>query len=701
VSDLEWSWLAAPYIVCAAGMLAVALFGALVRGDRVMRIGMMGAAMTALPWALCSAVSTCTQDPVVATRLLRLGNGPIAFVGPNLLLVLLGASGQLERYRWVARVAGLCGVVLLALCWATPWTIPGVHRIPAGIYYVSAGPLTGVHFLQLAVWLVFGLVIARRSVTAGERRGVIRVLFGVFALGAVGATDMLLVYDIAGVYPVAWFPTLVACALALYLVLYTDLLRPQGLDRGVVIELFAFVATFGVVAVVGLATATDSPLLASTIGGVAWVVLMGTAWGVARRRPAPAADDRRLDAFVAQLVDVDQAGRIAAQLAGLWRQAIGIEVRATWVADGEMLHAIGGARPPRTVDPDIATWLVVHNEPLAILDLATMRLGGLRGKLEALGMHGVQLIVPLVDRGSLVGLVEADYGRAMREEERGLVADSARAAARALTYVALAKTAARERETAREVEVAEAMRLQASASRDDELGRWGVAVEYRSASRTTGAGWSATLLSDGRLAVMVTEAQANGLPAALASAALTGAFAAATLGARDLRLDELLANLRASAEGVVRGGEPVAAFIAILDAEARKLEWACAGHPGGHLVPYVAYDMMRSGDVPRPQAIALGAGVLGNRLGESLKTESRGVATLAPDSMMVVASTGLRGNDDDKWATTLRALGAAGSRLAALAVESVLAGAEPREDLLAVVVRYRPERPSEPVVTPS
>jgi hypothetical protein len=359
----------------------------------------------------------------------------------------------------------------------------------------------------------------------------------------------------------------------------------------------------------------------------------------------------------------------------------------------------GGARPPRTLDPDVATWLVVHNEPLAILDLSTMRLGALRGKLEALGTHGVQLIVPLVDRGSLVGLVEADYGRALREEERGLVADSARAAARALTYVALAKTAARERETAREVEVAEAMRLHASASRDDELGRWGVAVEYRSAPRTTGAGWSATLLSDGRLAVMVTEAQANGLPAALASAALTGAFAAATLGARGLTLDDLLANLRASAEGVVRGGEPVAAFIAILDAEARKLEWACAGHPGGHLIPYVAFDMMRSGDVPRPKAIALGAGTLGNRLGESVKLDTRGTTALAPDAMMIVASTGLRGNDNDKWDSTLRALAAAGSRLAALAVEAALVGGgEPREDLLAVVVRYRPDRPSEPIV---
>ena len=111
------------------------------------------------------------------------------------------------------------------------------------------------------------------------------------------------------------------------------------------------------------------------------------------------------------------------------------------------------------------------------------------------------------------------------------------------------------------------MRLQASASRDDELGRWSIGAEYRSAARTTGAGWSAVALHDGRLALLVTEAQSHGIAAALATAALTGAFAAAVIG-HGITLDDLLASLRASADGVVRGGEPVAAFIAIIDGTA-------------------------------------------------------------------------------------------------------------------------------------
>src|ERR1700753_391358 len=118
------------------------LCAALVRGDRVMRLGVIGGAMTSLPWAVCSAIAACTDDPEVATRLLRLGSAPVALIGPNLLLVLLAVSGQLERHRWIARVSGIIGMLLSGLCLGTRWTVPGVHRLSSGVFYFDAGPLT-------------------------------------------------------------------------------------------------------------------------------------------------------------------------------------------------------------------------------------------------------------------------------------------------------------------------------------------------------------------------------------------------------------------------------------------------------------------------------------------------------------------------------------------------------------------------------
>ncbi|MBC7976709.1 MAG: hypothetical protein H7138_17180, partial [Myxococcales bacterium] len=80
--DLRWSWLCIPYGVCTLALATIGLVAALIRGDRVLRLGVIGAATTALPWAICSGLACCTDDAEVATRILRLGLGPVALVGP-------------------------------------------------------------------------------------------------------------------------------------------------------------------------------------------------------------------------------------------------------------------------------------------------------------------------------------------------------------------------------------------------------------------------------------------------------------------------------------------------------------------------------------------------------------------------------------------------------------------------------------------
>lgn len=689
-----------PYLVCAVGLIAVAVIAAVIRGDRVMRLGAMGAAVNAIPWALASAAITWTDDREAAILLLRLGNGPIALVGPSLLLVLLGVSGQLERYRWLARAAGIIGVVLSCLCWATDWTIVGVHELSSGILYPSPGALTPLHYSQIAIWLVVGIAIARRATGVGERKKFVQLIVTVLALGAIGSTDMLLVYDVVGAYPIAWFPILIATILAGYYELRSDLLRPQGIDHGVLLEGVALAIAGVAIAVIALLLEGAAAVTIAVAGAAVWAVMLGIAWSRNRERPIEIAGARALDEFVAGLAELADDATVGANLAMLWSQ-IGIETKTLERVEGELLVGVGAAElralPPtggnmRPLDREVAEWFVAHDDVLSAGDMATALIGPIRPKLEAVfAARGATLVVPLIDRGTLVGLVEADHAKALREDERGLVVESARAAARALTFVALSRTAAREHETSREVEVAEAMRLQASASRDDELGRWAVAAEYRTARRTTGAGWSASLLPDGRLAVMVTEAQAHGVAAAIATAALTGAFAAATrpsAQATALQLDDLLVSLRASAEGVVRGGEPVGCFLAILDRETSSIAWASAGHPGALIVgptPEAAATDSTSGLTA--SAMVLGGG--GARLGASLEIATRGTTKLTPGSQVVIASTGLRDDDDIVWMGQVRSAAPAGPRLASVLVDAALARGEPHEDLLAVVVRQQ------------
>lgn len=672
-----------------AMLLAVSLAAALVRGDRVLRLGVIAASSSAIPWTLCQGIAACTTDPQIAAQLLRLGQGPLAAVGPNLLLVLLGVTGQLERRRWLARIAAMIGGVFFILCWATDLVVPGVQVLPSGLYFIEPGPLTGVFLSQVLIWTLVGLVMVRRATPRGERARTLRLLVGVALVAAISSIDTLLLYRVWGVYPVGWLAAMVAAIIALYVVLRTDLLRPQGLDRGVAIELGSLLVSGLIIAGLTLLLGASPSLPLVALSAIAWALVTGLAWASARARPVRIQGERELEQFITRVPTFEDERNIEDKLSSLWKRAVGITVRTMWWRDGDAMTCRDGQR--WQLDPDVVTWLVQAREPLAVVDLATMRLGALRAKIEAFtAAHDADLIVPLCDRDELVGVVEATFDKALREAERSLVAESARAAARALAFVALARAASRERETAREVEIADALRQQASASRDAQLGRWAVAAEYRTAPRTTGAGWSAIELSDGRLALLVTEAQAHGVAAALATAAITGAFAAATAGSAEVTLDEILRTMRASSEGVLRGGEPVAAFLAILDAGAGTLEWACAGHPGAVVMGPIA-DVegasLHTGPQTIPQIVTISGGP--RIRGASLHAARRGEVAYPPNSLVVVASTALRGDDDEQWRNKLLELVPARGRLATALVEHALAAGEPAEDLLAVVVRSR------------
>ena len=38
----------------------------------------------------------------------------------------------------------VAGAAFTGVCWATPWIVPGVQRLPSGMFYTAPGPLTGV-----------------------------------------------------------------------------------------------------------------------------------------------------------------------------------------------------------------------------------------------------------------------------------------------------------------------------------------------------------------------------------------------------------------------------------------------------------------------------------------------------------------------------------------------------------------------------
>src|SRR5690606_2254411 len=125
----------------------------------------------------------------------------------------------------------------------------------------------------------------------------------VLALGAIGSMDLLLVHGVFGGYPIAWLPAMAVAAITIYLVLTTGLLRPQGLDRGVLIEVLAFAIAATVSGMIALGGATPLPLALAT--GAVWTISLGVSWMVAARRPVRVAGERALEQFVGGLADVD------------------------------------------------------------------------------------------------------------------------------------------------------------------------------------------------------------------------------------------------------------------------------------------------------------------------------------------------------------------------------------------------------------
>ena len=380
---------------------------------------------------------------------------------------------------------------------------------------------------------------------------------------------------------------------------------------------------------------------------------------------------------------------------------VGIDVRALWWRDGDALVHARRARAGSSI-PRSSTWLVQNGEPLAAVDLATMRLGPMRAEARRLSRRARRdLLVPLIDRGELVGLVEASYDKALREAERGLVAESARAAARALTFVGLARAAgARARDRAR----GRSRRGDAAAGIGEPRRRARALGRRRRVPHRTAHDRCRLVRDrcspDGRLALLVTEAQAHGVAG----------------GARDRRADRRVrggdrpaprasrsticcARMRASSEGVLRGGEPVAAFLAILDAQAQTID------VGVRRSSRRVRDRPDGGDrraVPAGSLNGRGRSrhALGGGGARARREPARGATrgeTVLPDTLLVVASTALRGerrrSAGSSGCSRSRRRAAASHRCSS---RRALKRGAPAEDLLAVVVRQRSTARSEP-----
>ena len=636
---------AAPFVVLVVALLVVGIAAISQRGDRLIRTAVLLVITAALPWASCLALAASTLDPVLAERMFRVGNASISLIGAGLLFLILAVAGRIERHRGLVVAAFVCASLSACLEWSTDLIVRGVQMTPLGMLYAKAGPLNGLHAGQIPLWAGVGIVIARRGARGGRdlrRRDQVKRMLIILVLAIAGTGDMLLAQGVVVIFPSAWLPGILACGLALHTIRRGDLLQGVGVDRVAVLELVAFVGAAS--CVMGLAwaldeTALDTPLalglLAAPLSALALAIGLGLRTSQQRTEPVEAAADRALDHFAETVQAATSDVGVVASFAELVRLHAGLDDVRLWRVRSDALVAVAPSPSPPVLDARVRAWLAANPGPLVSYEIGTLRLGGLRAPIEAfVAALDADLVLPLVDRDALVGLAAAQVrgGRVLRPGERDLLRDAAAAAARALTFAALTAEAVALEGTAREVEVAQA--VQAARAGNDvclNVGPWRVAAGYRAAARVAGDVWSWSPLPDGKLLVVIADVVGRGVPAALVSAAVAGAFEAtpALLGGHVGPADVL--QLLHDTVRQVGAEQRVSAFAAVLDPGGGVVRFASAGHRGGYLV--------RPRDGAASQVTALAARA--SPLGEPDLVLGTGEVPLAGDEWLVLVSDGI------------------------------------------------------------
>ncbi len=590
---VRWTWLCLPYLFLAMLLVGIAVHTMLSRGDRVMRIGVLGAVAGSLPWALCSALAILVDNPEAARRLLRLGHGPVSLIGPAVLLLLFGASGQLEQQRWVVRSAGLIGVVAMIVTWTTDLMIRDVQLLPSGIYYALSGPLMAPHIGMVAVWASLGVFVIRRAMPGHERNRSLRMLVAILVLGTFGLADALLAYGIAGWFPLAWFPGILCAFIAIALIRNNDLLRRRGFDWPTARE--ALVLFCGGVALAVASVATIFGSFSDLSKALTSATVLVLAVTFARRwatRDALASEPLLTAAVAEWAVTLPQHQELPAierAVQTFWHEHIRLPACHVLRVHNQALcdvHDVPMATLPAMVGP----WFLRHRDALCVADLATMIVGERRPELESFVQQGGwDLWMPIIAREQLWGFIVAKFAapQAMPDTERMFVARTAEAVGRAGARAVLLQQSLAASVHDRDIELATALREQADwASMAAPNAAWDV-LGHKASASSDGYVEHSWHIDGDRVAVLALDIRGAATSSALLGGTALGAFVTLAAFAPELTATQLHEQVR-TALGAYVDQARIHISVAlltqgqsdcVLDAEHQATWWPNRSHP--------------------------------------------------------------------------------------------------------------------------
>lgn len=593
-----------PFLGLSTGLLGILVLVMLKRGDLTIRAALASTALLAFTWSTGTAIglSVSADNAMLAELFARVCVGVVIFIGPALLLLFLGLCGLVEQLR--ALIYGFSALATLSClaAWTSDLVVAGVWQSEDGRWHPQAGAALPVHLAVLCVPLLVGMFLSYRIRHEHRNPSYKHFITVAVMIMLAGLCELALYYHEIS-YPWAVVPALVGVGFTLWALFRRDLLyaRGRGLDWGAVWELALFALMIPLVTI-GAWAALPRPLglgggpflavllLVPLFGAMQGLILIVRSY-LSSGEVKPMLDDEaemaieELGEMVKEPVSEADVGE---QLAELLGQHSLLRDIALYIVDGKgaWKPATSDLAPPIQVSDAARDWVHEQRRPILRRELYVRRLGKLREPLiDLFEKLGAEVLVPMSERGKLVGVVAGKvpaHIRELDEREIFLLRQATRVAARALVYLDLLREALERIEMAKELEVAAASsRVTREPGEQRHLyDLCEIIGYYHAALQLGGDWWTSYELDDGRVLVVMGHVAGHGVPTALVSATVAGACETA-VRMRGTRIDvvELLMMLDHAVRTL--GSEhhyyDMGCFAAIFDEE--QVRFANAGHP--------------------------------------------------------------------------------------------------------------------------
>ena len=589
--------LSLPFAFAPAAMLVVIAYVIVMRGEPVLRTWMLVHFLALMPYSIVMTLSPSVTSPIAAEALFKIAAAFIPMAGAAGVAFQLALLGKATTWRPFVVFAVVLATILIVVGLVTDINIEGVYRLPAGLWYATAGTYTWVSLLCTVVIVTPGFIMlmlaATRNKPSHERRQLRLVLIANMVTYA-GLTDVALSYHV-GVFPLGWLLSGAGSALVVRALIFEDLLRVRAVDTSApqVILHLASVLLLGWVTLAMLgpnvtwwgATLTLAICFAGVRVSIAIIGLVNRDMH---------AGESTLDRLLAQLVTRARgltSEPAVAQLAlDVVELGLGVRVDVLLAAAEDYgWTTAAGQRldDDHAPDPLLGAWLVEQHGAIFDDDLELRVPSDLRELLAAvLDRSHARTIVPVTSDDDLLALVLVpQHARRLRGRSLAFLESAAERLGEGIVHARMAQRAAERATLAREVDLAATVQAQLLPGRGPHVhGDVTVVGSWLPATRCAGDFWGFYPLDRGRVLIAIGDVTGHGVASATVTAAAAAACdVAVRRHGHALELGALISALDAAVRRVGGGELSMTCFASILDPEARSISYVSCGHTTPYL----------------------------------------------------------------------------------------------------------------------